>query len=61
MIGGFMLTGIVLLAQLITGIVFAAGNQKNNKKEIGKGLLLATGICLLIGLSVCGSMLFIAR
>jgi hypothetical protein len=52
---GFIISGMALFIQLILGIIFAVGQ---NKKDLGKGLLLATGICLLIGLSVCGVMLF---
>lgn len=51
---GFMVSGVALIMQLVLGIVFTAGNTK---KETGKGLLLATGICLLIGLSYCGILM----
>lgn len=43
-----------LFVQLIIGIVFAAGTEK---KELGKAMLLCVGIFLLIGLSVCGSLI----
>ncbi len=52
---GFIISGMAMFVQLIIGIVFAAGNHK---KELGKGLLLATGICLVIGLSYCGAIMF---
>ena len=42
---------IVLLAELIFGIVFAAGQTK---KDLGKGLLIGCGVTILIGLSICG-------
>jgi hypothetical protein len=51
---GFTISGITLPEQVVVGIVFAAGNSK---KEMGKGLLLATGICMLIGLSYCGALM----
>jgi hypothetical protein len=52
---GFMISGAALFIQLLLGIIFAAGQVK---KDMGKGLLLATGICLLIGLSYCGALMF---
>ncbi|MBD0279236.1 MAG: hypothetical protein ICV81_14945 [Flavisolibacter sp.] len=39
-----------LFVQFIVGIVFAAGE---NKRDVGKGILLSVGVILLIGLSVC--------
>lgn len=47
-------TGISVAVQIITGIIFAAGNKR---KALGQSMLLAIGIILLVGLSVCGSML----
>jgi hypothetical protein len=47
---------LALLVQLIVGIVFAAGATR---RETGKGLLVAVGILLLIGLSVCGGGLIL--
>ena len=46
-----MLFGLALFAQLIVAIVFISGEKR---KETGKAMLLALGILLLIGLSVCG-------
>ena len=42
-----------LIGQLIVGIVYAAGNTK---QDLGKGMLLAVGFFLVVGLSVCGPM-----
>ena len=47
----FVIVGLALVIQFIMGIVFVAGNDR---KETGKGMLLAVGIILLIGLSICG-------
>jgi hypothetical protein len=47
----FLVPIIILIAELILGIVFAAGKTK---KDFGKGLLIGAGITVLIGLSVCG-------
>jgi hypothetical protein len=44
-----------LLTQLIMGIVWASGTRK---KELGKGMLLAVGLFLLIGLLTCSPFLF---
>ncbi len=44
-----------LLTQLIIGIVWASGTRK---KELGKGMLLAVGLFLLIGLLTCSPFLF---
>lgn len=49
---GFVGGGILLFVQLILGIVFVAGQ----KKDLGKAMLLTVGIFLLVGLSVCSSM-----
>lgn len=46
-----MLFGLALLVQLIVAIVLVSGEKR---KETGKAMLLALGILLLIGLSVCG-------
>ncbi|MBD0376157.1 MAG: hypothetical protein ICV51_11060 [Flavisolibacter sp.] len=42
-----------LFIQFIVGIVFAV---RENKKDIGKGMLLSIGVILLIGLSVCSNL-----
>lgn len=44
-----------LLTQLIIGIVWASGTRK---KDLGKGMLLAVGLFLLIGLLTCSPFLF---
>lgn len=46
-----MFFGLSLFVQLIVAIVFISGEKR---KETGKAMLLALGILLLIGLSVCG-------
>jgi len=51
LVGGLVILGLALLVQLVIGIAFVAGTQN---KETGKGMLLAVGIILLIGLSICG-------
>jgi len=51
LLGAFAIMGFALLVQLIIGIAFVAGNSH---KETGKGMLLAVGIILLVGLSICG-------
>ncbi|MBS1564187.1 MAG: hypothetical protein JST39_07345 [Bacteroidetes bacterium] len=53
---GLVVMGLALLVQLILGIVFVAGQTK---KEIGKALLVGTGLLLIIGLSVCGGAAFL--
>jgi hypothetical protein len=40
-----------LLSFLLSGVLYLAKN-----KEWGKGFLLSSGICLLIGTGVCGTM-----
>jgi len=47
----FVIMGIALVIQLIMGIVYVAGNDR---KETGKAMLVAVGILLLIGFSICG-------
>ena len=51
----FGVVGTGLVVQLIIGIVFVASEPR---RETGKGILLAVGILLLIGLAVCTSMAF---
>jgi uncharacterized membrane protein (DUF485 family) len=45
----FVIGVLSLLVQLIIALVYIVGE----KKELGKAMLLSTGIILLIGLSVC--------
>lgn len=45
----FFLVILSLVVQLIIALVYISGE----KKELGKAMLLSTGILLLIGVSVC--------
>lgn len=49
-----VVAALSLLVQLIIGIVFVT---QPRHRPFGQAMLLAIGIILLIGLSVCGSML----
>jgi hypothetical protein len=46
----FLVPGLLIILQLILGVIFAVGNKR---EAIGKGMLIAVGLILLIGLSFC--------
>jgi hypothetical protein len=50
-IGAFFILVLSLCIQLIVGLVFLVNE---NKKLIGQAMLLALGIIILIGFSICG-------
>ena len=52
-IGAFFMIVISLLVQLVVSVFFITNP---NKKQLGQGMLIAVGIILLIGFSVCGGL-----
>jgi heme/copper-type cytochrome/quinol oxidase subunit 4 len=50
---GFYVILICFVIQIITGLVFLANEEK---RDIGKALLLSLGIIILIGYSICSSL-----
>ncbi|RFS19024.1 hypothetical protein DVR12_25835 [Chitinophaga silvatica] len=56
--GEGFLTGLAFIGFLLIGYFFASVVMFiANRNEIAKALLLATGIILLVGLSICGIIL----
>ena len=55
-LGALMVVGGGLLVEFIVGIILAAGTKRT---QTGRGMLLAVGVTLLIGLAVCSSMAFL--
>ncbi len=54
LVTAFFIFCAALLVQLIVGIVYVSG-EKN--REFGKAMLLSAGIILLIGFSICSTMM----
>jgi hypothetical protein len=55
LVGVIFFMPISLLVQLIVGIIFI---RSSKRKIMGQAMLLAVGIILLVGLSVCGNIWF---
>ena len=46
----FLVPGLLIILQLILGVILTVGSKRD---AVGKGMLIAVGLIMLIGLSFC--------